>query len=238
MWAARNLQSRNPTEWQLKEFAIAKRGISRRAADAAAPAWKRGRSHRDFFVLKTTVAAANRTLQRSELEVSQFDEPRLVAGCSDYPSSSQQGVVLGLQRNVSGAREPERNALPIFPFPHGAVSLVDLTLDPTAHPESDCFSFLFSRVAFDQLADDHGADRIVELALAPGVAANDRADPIGLRRAAVHYPMLKKSKIAGLRKSRERRILVISAAARLCRTSTGVGSRFCVNRCGPSHRSA
>jgi AraC family transcriptional regulator len=61
------------------------------------------------------------------------------------------------------------------PFPHGAVSLVDLALDPTAHPEdlSDCFDFLIPRATFDQLADDHGADRIVELAVKPGVAAND-----------------------------------------------------------------
>jgi hypothetical protein len=30
----------------------------------------------------------------------------------------------------------------------------------------------------------------------------------------------------------------VGDAARLCRTNTGVGGRFCVNRCGPSHRSA
>jgi AraC-like DNA-binding protein len=50
-----------------------------------------------------------------------------------------------------------------------------LALDPTAHPEdvSDCFSFLIPRVTFDQLADDHWADRIGELALTPGAAAND-----------------------------------------------------------------
>jgi AraC-like DNA-binding protein len=173
MWAARNFQSRNPTEWQLKEFAIAKPGISRRAADAAASAWKRGRSHRDFFVLKTTVAAANRTLQRSEFDVSQFGEPHLTRS-PDHPSS-QQGVVLALQRNVFGAREQEKSGLQIVPFPHGAVSLVDLTLDPTAHPEdtSNCFSFLIPRATFDQLADDHGADRIVELPVKPGIAAND-----------------------------------------------------------------
>jgi AraC family transcriptional regulator len=158
----------------LKEFAIAKPGISRRAADAAASAWKRGRPHRDFFVLKTTVAAANRTLQRSELDVSQFGEPHLVTHSPDHPSS-QQGVVLALQRNVFGAREQEKSGLQIVPFPHGAVSLVDLALDPTAHPEdtSNCFSFLIPRATFDQLADDHGADRIVELAVKPGIAAND-----------------------------------------------------------------
>jgi len=33
-------------------------------------------------------------------------------------------------------------------------------------------------------------------------------------------------------------MLMISAAARLCRIDASVGRRFCVNRCGPSHRSA
>src|ERR1700688_91060 len=191
MWAARNFQSRNPTEWQLKEVAIAKPGISRRAADAAAaPAWKPGRSHRDFFVLKTTVAAANRTLQRSELDVSQFGEPHFVTRSSDHPSS-QQGVVLALQRNVFGAREQEKSGLQIVPFPHGAVSLVDLALDPTAHPEdvSDYFSFLIPRATFDQLADDHGADRIVELAVRPGVAAND---PIFLHLGNCLIPVIER----------------------------------------------
>jgi len=50
--------------------------------------------------------------------------------------------------------------------------------------------------------------------------------------------LLKKSKIAGLQKSRKFRILVISAAARLCGTDMRVGGRFCANRCGPSHRDA
>jgi AraC family transcriptional regulator len=124
--------------------------------------------------MKTTVAAAHRTMQRSKFDVSQFGEPHLVTRSSDHPSS-QQGVVLALQRNVFGAREQEKSGLHIVPFPHGAVSLVDLALDPTAHPEdvSDCFSFLIPRATFDQLADDHGADRIVELIVKPGVAAND-----------------------------------------------------------------
>jgi AraC family transcriptional regulator len=157
----------------LKELAIAGPVMSTRAA-AAVAASKRGRGNRDFFVMKTTVAAAHRTMQRSEFDVSQFGEPHLVTRSSDHPSS-QQGVVLALQRNVFGAREQEKSGLHIVPFPHGAVSLVDLALDPTAHPEdvSDCFSFLIPRATFDQLADDHGADRIVELAVKPGVAAND-----------------------------------------------------------------
>jgi AraC family transcriptional regulator len=156
----------------LKELAIAKPRNPIRAA-ASAAALKRRRAIRDFFFLKTTVAAANRTLQRSELDVSQFGEPHLVTRSPDHPSS-QQGAVLALQRNVFGAREPE-SGLQIVPFPHGAVCLVDLALDPTAHPKdlSDCFSFLIPRATFDQLADDHGADRIVELAVRPGVAAND-----------------------------------------------------------------
>jgi AraC family transcriptional regulator len=159
----------------LKNLAIADPRVSTRAADAAATALKRGRCNRDFFVLKTTVAAAHRTMQRSGFEVSQFGEPHLGTRSPDHPSSSQQGVVLALQRNAFGAREPERSSFQIVPFPHGAVSLVDLALDATAYPEdvSDCFSFLIPRATFDQLADDHGADRIVELAVKPGVAAND-----------------------------------------------------------------
>jgi AraC family transcriptional regulator len=161
-------------EGQLDELAIAEQVKSTRAV-ASKATWKPGRDNRDFFVLKTTVAAASRTLRRGAFDVSQFDEPRRVAGCSDYPSASRQGVVLALQRNVFGTRERLGTALPIVPFPHGALSLADLALDPTAHPEdvSDCFSFLIPRVTFEQLADDHGADRIVELALTPGVAAND-----------------------------------------------------------------
>jgi AraC-like DNA-binding protein len=125
--------------------------------------------------LKTTVAAANRTLQRSELDVSQFGKPHLGTRSSDHPSPSQDGIILALQRNAFGVREPEDTRLQIVPFPHGTVSLVNLALDPTAYPDdaSDCFNFLIPRATFDQLADDHGADRIVEFAVRPGIAAND-----------------------------------------------------------------
>ena len=144
-------------------------------AAASAAALKRRRATRDFFFLKTTIAAAHRMMQRTEFQVSQFREPNLVTRSSDHPSSSRQGAVLALQRNAFGARESGKSGLQIVPFPHGAISLVDLALDPTAHPKdiSDCFSFLIPRATFDQLADDHGADRIVELAVRPGVAAND-----------------------------------------------------------------
>ena len=160
-------------ERRLKEIAIPEPGISTRATATAGS--KRVRINRDFFVLKTTVAAACRTLQRSELDVSQFGEPHCVTRSPDHSLSSQHGVVLALQRNIFGAREPEKSGLQIVPFPNGAISLVDLALDPTAHPKdiSDCFSFLIPRATFDQLADDHGADRIVEFAVRPGVAAND-----------------------------------------------------------------
>ncbi len=159
----------------MKDLAIAEPGVSTRGAHAVATALKRGRCTRDFFVLKTTVAAANRTLQRSELDVSHFGKPHLGTGSSDHPSSSQDGVVLALQRNIFGTSEPERGGLQIIPFPHGTVSLVNLALDPTADPKdmSDCFNFLIPRATFDQLADDHGADRIVELAVRAGIAAND-----------------------------------------------------------------
>src|ERR1700675_51860 len=89
------LESFDPRERQLKDLAIAEPGVSTRAADAAATALKRGRCTRDFFVLKTTVAAANRTLQRSEFDVSQFGKPHL-----GTPSSSQDGIILALQRNA------------------------------------------------------------------------------------------------------------------------------------------
>jgi AraC family transcriptional regulator len=159
----------------LKEFAIAGPGISTRAADAAAAASKRGRCNRDFFILKTTVSAAHRTLQRSGLEVSQLGKPHLGTRSSDHPSSSQDGIILALQRNTFGVREAEKSCLRMVPFPHGTVSFVNLALDPTAYPEdmSECFNFLIPRATFDQLADDHGADRIVELAVRPGIAAND-----------------------------------------------------------------
>jgi AraC family transcriptional regulator len=125
--------------------------------------------------LKTTVAAANRALQRNELDLSHFGKPHPGTGSSNHPSSPQDGVVLALQRNIFGASEPEKSGLQIVPFPNGTISLVNLALDPTAYPKdvSDCFNFLIPRATFDQLADDHGADRIVELAVRPGVAAND-----------------------------------------------------------------
>jgi AraC family transcriptional regulator len=174
-YVIRNCWNRDPREWQLKDLPIAESGVPTRAADATAKALKRGRCTRDFFVLTTTVAAANRTLQRSELDASHFGKPHLGTGSSDHPPSSQDGVVLALQRNIFGASEPEKSDLQIIPFPHGTVSLVNLALDPTAYPKDmlDCFNFLIPRATFDQLAYDHGADRIVELAVRPGVAAND-----------------------------------------------------------------
>jgi AraC family transcriptional regulator len=160
-------------ERQLKELAVAEPEISTRAVAAKAPL-KRGPDNRDFFVLKTTVAAAYRTLQRSELDISQFGEPHFGRRSPDHPSRG--GFVLALQRNVFAARQPEKKDLQIVPFPHGAVSLVNLVLDPTAHPEdgtTDRFNFLIPRATFDQLAEDHGADRIGALGIKPGVAAND-----------------------------------------------------------------
>src|ERR1700676_2617156 len=100
-------------ERRLKEIAIPEPGISTRATATAAS--KRVRINRDFFVLKTTVDAACRTLQRSELDVSQFGEP--LTRSPDHSLSSQHGVVLALQRNVFGVREPEKSGLQIVPFP-------------------------------------------------------------------------------------------------------------------------
>jgi hypothetical protein len=97
----------------LKELAIAEPGISTRAADSAVAALKRGRGNRDFFVLKTTVAAANRTLQGSGFDVSRFGRPHLGTRSSDHPSAAQDGIILALQRNTCGIHEPEKNRLQI-----------------------------------------------------------------------------------------------------------------------------
>src|SRR6202030_2307870 len=106
-------------------------------------------------------------------------------------SSSHDGIILALQRNVFGIREPEKARLQIVPFPHGTVRLVNLALDPTAYPKdmSDCFSFLIPRATFDQLADDHGAGRIVELAVRPGIAANN---PIALHLGRCLTPAIER----------------------------------------------
>jgi hypothetical protein len=103
----------------LKELTIAEPGISTRVADTTAAAFKRGRCTRDFFF--TTVAAANRTLLRSEIDVSRIGELHLGTRSSDHPSSSQAGVVLALQRNIFGARESEKTRLKMVRFPHDAV---------------------------------------------------------------------------------------------------------------------
>jgi hypothetical protein len=105
----------------LKELAIAESENSTRAAISAA-ALKRKRANRDFFVLKTTVAAAHRTMQRTELDVSQFGEPHLVTRSPDHPSSQQGVIILALQRNVFGAREQEKSGLQIVPKTYPTVS--------------------------------------------------------------------------------------------------------------------
>jgi hypothetical protein len=60
----------------------------------------------------------------------------------------------------------------------------------------------------------------------------------GLCHFRVWQILLKKSKIERLRKSREGRLLGLSAAARLFKTNTRVRHCVCVNRSGPSRRSA
>ena len=160
-------------EQRLKEIAIAEPGTSARVASTAAS--NRVRSNRDFFVLNTTVTAACRILQSSKLDVSQFRESDLGTCPPDYPLSSRPRAILALQRDIDGACEKENIGLQVVPFPNGAMSFVDLALDPTAYPEnvSNSFSFLLPRATFDRLAERHDADRIVELAVRPGVAAND-----------------------------------------------------------------
>jgi AraC family transcriptional regulator len=159
----------------MRALAITGPEISTRAADAATVAFQCNRDYRDFFVLKTTVAAAYRALQRSGLDASQFCEPRPDSRFLEHRPSPQRELVLAVQRNIVLTREPGKNSRQIVPYPHGALSLVNLLLDPTTHSEliSERFNFLIPRAAFDQLADEHGADRIVELDVKAGVAAGD-----------------------------------------------------------------
>jgi len=110
----------------LKELAIAESENSTRAAISAA-ALKRKRANRDFFVLKTTVAAAHRTMQRTELDVSQFGEPHLVTRSPDHPSS-QQGRRPGPAKECLRSSRTRKKRSPNSPE--------DL---------SDCLSFLIPR---------------------------------------------------------------------------------------------
>ena len=114
------MESFDTRERRLNDLAIEASGSSTRSATSVA-ALKRRRENRDFFVLKATVAAAHRTMQRTELDDSQFGEPHLVTRSPDHPSS-QQGVVLALQRNVFGAREQEKSGLQIVPKTYPTVS--------------------------------------------------------------------------------------------------------------------
>jgi AraC family transcriptional regulator len=173
--AARNGNYYDPKERQLKASAIAEPGIATRTGDGATAALKRPRWTRDFFVLRTTFAAAYRTLQRSELDLSQSGDSHTGTRFSQNPSSFQEGAVLALQRNSFKARKPEKTDLQIVPYPHGTLSFINLARDATADPQdvSGNFNFFIPRATFDQLADDHGAERIVEFAVRPGIAAND-----------------------------------------------------------------
>jgi hypothetical protein len=70
-------------------------------------------------------------------------------------------------------------------------------------------------------------------------AVTQRADVPYNERHVRYVPiLLQKSKIERPRKSRESRFLNASIAATLCSEDTKVGGRFCVKRCGPSHRRA
>jgi hypothetical protein len=78
-----------------------------------------------------------------------------------------------------------------------------------------------------------------------GAISTDFCNKIGTKRtsgnvrpmSAFGWIVLKNSKIAWLRKSRKCSTLAISVAARLGRTGTSSGHRFCGIRCGPSPRS-
>jgi hypothetical protein len=85
----------------LKESAISEPGIATRTADTATAALKRPRWTRDFFVLRTTFAAAYRTLRKSKLDLPQSGKSHLDTRFSHHPSSFREGAVLALQKIAS-----------------------------------------------------------------------------------------------------------------------------------------
>jgi AraC family transcriptional regulator len=129
-----------------------------------------------YFHLKPPAPAVAWTFRQSK-----FAAARVKTDGSDRspatPAPSGDAFILGLHRDDSTTRElwVEGRSVPVVPFPKGLMSLVNLALDPIPYTDStyECFSFYLGRDRFDRLADDLGGNRIDDLAIRPGVAAND-----------------------------------------------------------------
>jgi AraC family transcriptional regulator len=124
----------------------------------------------DLIRLKVPVRAAIETLRKSRFELQSDESPR-----RRFPPD--MALALGLQRQdfPSGGLRVGGHPIRVVPFPVGAMSLVNLARDPTPYRQSkfDCLNFFLRRDTFDQLADDHGAARIADLRITPGIASDD-----------------------------------------------------------------
>jgi AraC family transcriptional regulator len=124
----------------------------------------------DLIRLKVPVRAAIETLRKSRFELQSEEGQR-------RRFAPDMALALGLQRQdfpSSGLRVGGR-PIRVVPFPVGAMSLINLARDPTAYRQTkfESLNFFLRRDTFDQLADDHGAARIADLPITPGVASDD-----------------------------------------------------------------
>jgi AraC-like DNA-binding protein len=129
-----------------------------------------------YFHLKPPAPAVAWTFRKSKVAAGNVrsDRPDRSLGT---PTPSGDAFILSLHRDDFTARDLSLGgrSVPVVPFPKGLMSLVNLALDATPYPDStyECSSFYLDRGTFDRLADDLGGNRIDDLAIKPGVAAND-----------------------------------------------------------------
>jgi AraC-like DNA-binding protein len=129
-----------------------------------------------YFHLRPPAPAVAWTLRKSN-----FLAPDVRSDTPDRrlatPPRGGNAFILGLRRDDFTADKVllGGRSIPVVPFPKGLMSLVNLALDPTPYPDntSECFSFYLRRDTFDRLADNLGGNRIDDLSIKPGVAAND-----------------------------------------------------------------
>ena len=113
---------------------------------------------RDFFQIDAPALAIGRALGRTE-------------------DLATRALVFDLHGGHGAARELriDGRSVAVVPFPLSAVAIVALALDTNDYPPDgdDVVRVLLPRAAFDRLADQYGAERIVHLVLRPGIATGD-----------------------------------------------------------------
>ena len=115
------------------------------------------------------------------LDFFQIDAPALAIGRAlgrtEDLAPPPRALVFDLQRGHGAARELriDGRSVAVVPFPLSAVAIVALALDTNDYPPDgdDVVRVLLPRTAFDRLADQCGAERIVRLVLRHGIATGD-----------------------------------------------------------------